>query len=68
METLVIQDSQITASASDVNYEPPKGRLNSDLGGGAWCAAYDTTMYLQIDLLITHIITEVINNCLQKLK
>ena len=59
MESLAIQDSQITVSASNISHEPSKGRLNSPLGGAGWCASYDPALYLQIDLQTTHIITAV---------
>ena len=59
MESSAIQDSQITASASNTDHEAPKGRLNSQLGGGAWCAGYDPAVFLQVELQTTHTITEV---------
>ncbi|KAK3744939.1 hypothetical protein QZH41_020410 [Actinostola sp. cb2023] len=53
MEDGRILDSQITASSYYSNNESPSnGRLNRNLGGGAWSPITDATVgeYLQIDL------------------
>jgi len=63
-----IRDSQLTASSS---YQPSlvgpsKARLNSEMGGGAWCprspvsGLTETPEWIQVDLGAEHIITGLI--------
>lgn len=68
MEDGRIADSQVTASSSyqDNLVGATKGRLNSEVGGGAWCPKNvisdeeDSQEYLEINLLVDHIITSII--------
>jgi len=68
MEDGRIAASQISASSSYQHslVGANKGRLNSEAGGGAWCpkgmisSQDENQEYLQIDLLVDHIITSVV--------
>ncbi|XP_018792615.1 PREDICTED: discoidin domain-containing receptor 2 isoform X3 [Bactrocera latifrons] len=65
MESGAIADTQITASsAHDMgNVGPQHARLKVDNNGGAWCPKHMVSRglkeYLQIDLLLVHVITAV---------
>jgi len=68
MEDGRISDSQISASSSYQHtlVGPAKGRLNSEVGGGAWCPRSvignrdGLKEYLEIDLLVDHLITSMV--------
>jgi len=68
MENGRISSSQISASSTYQHslVGAGKGRLNSEAGGGAWCpksmisSLDENQEYLQIDLLVDHIITAVV--------
>eukprot|EP00092_Neocalanus_flemingeri_P009618 GFUD01010354.1.p1 GENE.GFUD01010354.1~~GFUD01010354.1.p1 ORF type:complete len:424 (+),score=128.92 GFUD01010354.1:116-1387(+) len=68
MEDGRISDSQITASSSyqDNLVGASKARLNSEVGGGAWCprsvirSQDDLKEYLEINLLVDHVITSMV--------
>ena len=66
MESGVIADNQLTSSSQQgPEYGAQYSRLNSQSGGGAWCAgSFDPSEYLQIDLGEVYLIFEVsYNNC-----
>jgi len=68
MEDGRIGDTQLSASSTyqDMLVGASKGRLNSEAGGGAWCprsvinSQDDKQQYLEIDLLVDHIITSIL--------
>ncbi len=61
MESGVITDNQLTSSSQQgPEYSAQYSRLNSQSGGGAWCAgSCDSSQYLQIDLGQVYLIFEV---------
>lgn len=61
VESGAIPDNQLTSSSLLApEYGPQYSRLNSRLGGGAWCASScDSSEYLQIDLGVAHLVREV---------
>ena len=62
MYTEHIPDERITASSwFSSKHLPYYGRLNTNIGHGAWCAAaYDVNPYLEIDLEMEHSISGII--------
>lgn len=62
MYSELIPDERITASSwLSVKHLPFYGRLDTNIGQGAWCAApSDAHPYLEIDLEIEHTITGII--------
>ncbi|XP_078360937.1 uncharacterized protein LOC144645292 [Oculina patagonica] len=60
MESGVIADNQLTSSSEQgPEYGAQYSRLNSQSGGGAWCAgSCDSSEYLQIDLGQVYLISE----------
>ncbi|XP_078361522.1 venom prothrombin activator pseutarin-C non-catalytic subunit-like [Oculina patagonica] len=60
MESGVITDNQLTSSSQQgPEYSAQYSRLNSQSGGGAWCAvSCDSSEYLQIDLGQVYLIFE----------
>ena len=63
MESGTITDNQLTSSSNQgPEYRAQYSRLNSRLGGGAWCAeSCDSSEFLQIDLGQVYLLYEV--NC-----
>ena len=62
MYTEHIPDERITASSwFSSKHLPYYGRLDTNIGHGAWCgAANDVNMYLEIDLEMEHLISSII--------
>ena len=61
MESGDIGDDRLSASSFlDSDHSADKARLNSQLGGGAWCSAVnDLNQFLQVDLGTSHFVNEV---------